>query len=84
MGILVYGTRFVCDLCGVTGDSPVPWPGVWADQPRPEGWMPVSADLQAVIRDPHGHEITHLCESCSLLNVREFVARVRARPAPGR
>lgn len=80
MGIQVYGTRFICDLCGATADSPAPASGMfnWAEQPRPAGWTALSPDLGLQLSNAYGSRLEHLCDRCSALSIGELVERMRA------
>jgi hypothetical protein len=79
-----WGVRFICDCCEATGDSPAPpreGQFIWSDMPRPAGWLTLAPDLNIRLEDVFGCQVQHLCTVCSLLDLEQLAARLRARMA---
>lgn len=81
MGILAYGIRFSCDLCGAQAEGEQPPPGqalVYSQLPVPDGWT--NLDLLSIrVRDVFASPVSYLCPACSALTVGQLADRMKAR-----
>jgi hypothetical protein len=78
--ILIYGLQFICDLCGVTGQSPERTDGTTAYHQTacPDGWTNVGA-LNIHIKDHYGTPFFHLCPDCGQLSINQLATRLDAQ-----
>jgi hypothetical protein len=79
VGVLAYGIKFSCDLCGAQADgAPVAGDLVYGDLPVPDGWTGTDL-IEISLRDVFQAPVRFLCPACSALTIGQIAQRMKER-----